>query len=209
MNSEQRKLISNNLERLTEERTFIDVLKEIYSISKISRSRIIGLIIFSIIMLKIYINVGFGQDTIQKVIDVIGYSSNFSIPVFAVVFTGYAIFQALSNSTTLAALLSVNGSEKSKFEEFNLSFLATALLYLTLMGINFVLLLILNNIPQYWQVPFIPNWVNNTLATLLFGVYITVNICALLELKCFVYNLYKCFSINAVANGIDVLKKDD
>jgi hypothetical protein len=209
MNPEQRTTISKHLERMTEERTFVEVLKEIYSISKISRGRLISLLIFSIIMLKIYINVGFSEDTISRVIDVINSSNNFSIPAFAVVFTGYAIFQALSNSATLATLLSVSRNEKSKFEEFNLSYLATALLFLTLVVVNFILLLIFKNIPNDWQIPLVPNLINNILATVLFCFYITVNISALFELKCFIYNLYKCFAINAVANGIEVLKRDD
>src|SRR5690606_33364197 len=59
------------------------------------------------------------------------------IPVFTVIITGYAIFQALSNGSTLIRLISVNHEDKlDKFSIYNLYFYGLAIFYLGIIILN-------------------------------------------------------------------------
>jgi hypothetical protein len=208
MNENKKKNLIQSLERLTEGKNNFELHKEIFkSLIGISRERCVILFVIMMVMLKKIISIGFADNTIELFLNIVSYSNNFAIPVFTLIFTGYAIFQALSNTETLTALLSVEENEKSKFEEYNLSYLCNAMLYLSIIGINFIILVVFSGVSSTWHLSWFSNLKNNVIATILTGVYIMLNVHALLEVKSFVFNLYNCFAINAVANGLDRLKK--
>lgn len=208
MNEDKNEKIIKSLKRLTEKNNNFDLYKEVLkSPIRISRVRCVILFLIMIIMLKKIISIGFANNTLELFLNIVSYSNNFAIPLFTLIFTGYAIFQALSNTETLTALLSVEENEKSKFEEYNLSFLCTAMLYLSVIGMNFIILIVFSGVSSTWYLSEFSNLTNNVIATILVCIYIILNIHALLEVRSFIFNLYNCFAINAVANGINSLKK--
>lgn len=203
-------ILKNNVENLIsgEHNNNKAIYKKILKNNKVSKRTIIILFLIAIILVVPSFLIGFNKKTIYMAEKIFQISNGIAIPVFAVVFTGYAIFQALSNGKTLKTLLSVSDDERSKFEEYNDTFLYTALLYLILIIMNFIILIFLVAIPSVWSIPFFSLIINNIIAFLLIWIYLIFNIYCFLELKSFVLNLYKVFILNAVANGIHELKKD-
>ena len=209
MNEENTAEIIRSLERMTENENRPEVYKKVFkSFIKIPKERYQKLLLIGIIMSIKIISIGFSNNTISIFLNIVSYSNNFAIPVFTLIFTGYAIFQALSNRETLSALLSVNENNRSKFEEYNFSFLSTAIFFLCIIGLNYIILVLFSGVSTAWHLSWLSNQINNIIATILIWIYLMINIHALLEVSSFILNLYDCFSINAIANGIDQLKEN-
>ncbi|WP_209125161.1 hypothetical protein [Alkalihalobacillus sp. BA299] len=128
------------------------------------------------------------------------------IPTFAVIITGYAIFQALVNGETLITLISMDSKERSRFAEYNYYFLGLSLLYLILIIFNLLALLIFKNMSKEWHLQFLSNKLNEGITSFLIAVYVTFVIHSLIELKSFIYNLFQCFNINAAHTAINHIK---
>ncbi|PEI81405.1 hypothetical protein COM25_04520 [Bacillus wiedmannii] len=142
------------------------------------------------------------------IVNLLGNINDIIVPTFAVIITGYAIFQALANGSTLINLMAVSEAEKSKFEEYNLYFFGLSLLYLGIIILNLLLMLFFKNVPADWSLPFVSHQVNEIIASVLMTVYLGILMHSLIELKSFVYNLFQCFIINAASSGIDFLKEE-
>ncbi|MBX9972535.1 hypothetical protein [Cytobacillus firmus] len=130
------------------------------------------------------------------------------VPIFAVLITGYAIFQALANGRTLVALIKASDKEKSKFQRYNYFFFSITTLFLFIIVLNFILSVFLNNVPNTWHLPYFTIENNNRIFSFLISVYLTFVINALIEVKSFIYNLYQVFSAHATASAIDYLDKE-
>ena len=131
------------------------------------------------------------------------------IPLFAIIVTSYAVFQALTNGRTLTALMRADEDERSKFQEYNYFFFSIAILYLTIIILSFILSIILNNLPKGWYFPHFTQSGNNQIFSVLISTYIVLILNALAEMKSFMYNLYQLFSSHAVASTIDQLMGDN
>lgn len=128
------------------------------------------------------------------------------IPVFAVVITGYAIFQALSNGSTLIRLISINHQDNiDKFSTYNLYFYGLSIFYLGIIILNFVLLAIFKYLPKNWYVSFLSVTVNEYIAAILISLYLVLNLYFLIEIKSFIYNLFQIFTTNATSASIEHL----
>jgi hypothetical protein len=169
------------------------------------RSMLLLLIVIGLFCLYYFVLINNGN-VIKNFMEIVKEINEIVIPTFAVIITGYAIFQALANGSTLITLITVDGKEQSKFEEYNLFFLGVSILYLFIMLFNLLLFIIFKNIPVDWYLKTLSIEMNNVLASFLIAVYLTFIINALIELKSFIYNLYQCFNINAASEAINHLK---
>lgn len=176
-----------------------------YSSQKINI--IISILITIVALVLALIKIGYSEDTIKKFLLVVEVSNTIALVMFGAVIMGYTIFQALAQGSTLKEFLLNNDSKKSQFHAYNLSFFNTTVLYLFIIVINYILIVILKSIPEDWCIIYLSNNINNFIATILISIYFLLNIYSLLEVKSFIFNLYKCFSINAVANTIDFIKE--
>lgn len=201
-----RKLISSNLDMNSD-----DIIKKSLVPQIPSNRRVIALLIFSLIFFLIhyFLLIKDGK-IIEKFTDILGSVNDIVVPTFAVIITGYAIFQALVNGSTLINLMVASedkDEDESQFDKYNFYFFGLSMLYLILMILNFLLIIFFKSVPEDWSLSFLPQRINNILASLLMTIYFTVLLNCLVELKSFVYNLIQCFSLNAASTGIEFLEE--
>ncbi|KXG09961.1 hypothetical protein AT864_01521 [Anoxybacillus sp. P3H1B] len=217
MNQKRREKLKENTERLLSEHSSptsknpsdVLIIESIKFLAPSKRRKKLLLLVFiGLFLLYFFVLIKNGR-VISNFMDIVKEVSEIVIPTFAVVITGYAIFQALANGSTLINLIIVNGKKGSKFEEYNLFFLGVSILYLFIMLLNLVLFIIFKNIPKEWCIKSLSIEANNALASLLIAFYLTFIINAIIELKSFIYNLYQCFNINAASETINYLKEPE
>ncbi|MCI3921350.1 hypothetical protein MO973_24590 [Paenibacillus sp. TRM 82003] len=185
------------------------IIKSLQYIKPSVRRRILALGSFFILTIVYLLSSQSHSDAVIRTIDIVGVVNNLALPILGLAVTGYAIFQALANGDTLITLLKVSEGNRSKFQEYNYFFLAFSILYIFIIGLNFVIVVFLKNVTQDWHIAEFPQVVNNTIYSMLMSAYITFILNALVETKCFVYNLYQIFSTNAAAKGITYLQDDE
>lgn len=201
-----RKLISSNLDMNSD-----DIIKKSLVPQIPSNRRVIVLLIFSLIFFLIhyFLLIKDGK-IIEKFTDILGSVNDIVVPTFAVIITGYAIFQALVNGSTLINLMVASedkDEDESQFDKYNFYFFGLSMLYLILMILNFLLIIFFKSVPEDWSLSFLPQRINNILASVLMTIYFTVLLNCLVELKSFVYNLIQCFALNAASTGIEFLEE--
>lgn len=132
------------------------------------------------------------------------------VPIFAVIITGYAIFQALANENTIITLLTVkHEGTVSKFAIYNLYFFGIVCCYLILIITNFILLFIFKYFPEEWSSNLFSNTVNEIIAAVCISFYFVVLVNFIIEIKSFVYNLFQVFITSASSSSIANIKKSD
>jgi hypothetical protein len=209
MDQDKRNELSKSLRRLADPDVTSDkILKDSLILQIPSRRRGLFLLLCSTLFFVLYYGflIKFGN-IIEGLRDILGSINDIVVPTFAVIITGYAIFQALVNGSTLINLMTASDKDKSKFEEYNLYFFGLSILYLMLIILNLLLIVFLKTVPEDWSLPLVSNSTNNLIASLLLTIYFTLLIHCLVELKSFVFNLFLCFRINATSSGIDFLRE--
>ncbi|HDR5349732.1 hypothetical protein PDQ74_05845 [Bacillus cereus group sp. Bc005] len=209
MNQEKKDQLIESIRRLTDPNVKSDqFVKKSLALQIPSMRRFLFLVVVSLAFFAVhYFLLVHSESYIENFTDLLGNINDIIVPTFAVIITGYAIFQALVNGSTLINLMAVNEAEKSKFEEYNLYFFGLSLLYLGIIILNLLLMLFFKNVPADWSLPFVSHQVNEIIASVLMTLYLGILMHSLIELKSFVYNLFQCFTINAVSSGIDFLKE--
>ncbi|MDX5475907.1 MAG: hypothetical protein LPK00_10280 [Bacillaceae bacterium] len=171
---------------------------------EISRTRKLLLGLVGLVLFNLFYFVLFKQVSAVTLITEISNKINgIIIPIFAVIITGYAIFQALANGPTLIRMVSVkhesNKTETlSKFAVYNLYFYGLSIFYLFLIVINFFLSITLSFIDDNWSLIFISKAQNEIISSILITIYILVVLNFLIELKSFIFNLFQIFITNGV-----------
>ena len=208
MNSENEKILES-LRDLLGDQESLKLIKISTASLKCSKRRCMILLLMSFCLLIPLWYIGSSSHTIDSTIKIIQLSNDVIIPIFAMLFTGYALFQALVGGNTLKKMLIEKINNASAFKTYNLYFFSLAIYFLCIIILNFILLIVFENIPPDWAFPYLTQFANSVWATLLLLIYVIVNVNALIEVKSFLYNLYQCFSINAYANVITSLGKED
>ncbi|MCW4364004.1 hypothetical protein [Bacillus paralicheniformis] len=132
------------------------------------------------------------------------------IPVFAIIVTAYAIFQALVSDQTMITLITVNHGDKgSKFKVYNLYFFGVAVSYLFLIILNFLLMFIFKYMPTHWYITFWSKDTNEYISAFLISLYISLVLYFLVEMKSVIYNLFQVFVTHAASNAIKHLNDSD
>lgn len=198
-------LYEKNVKDLKEENTFIDILRKSYVAIKPSKRRVVIMICIAIIVSIPLINSINGDNTKELAIKTMELSNDIIKDLFAINFTGYALFQALVSSSTLKQMLSSNVKEMSIFKRFNLFFFAICIMYIGIILFNYLGLIIIQMVdPSYFT---IDEKIKGIFLYIIGIVYIIVNSFAIIEIKSFIVNMYNCFNINAIAESIKELKK--
>lgn len=184
-------------------------LKSMKRTFSLKLKRKVFLLIFFILSCLFLLNMAFPHLSAVKVIENISGDINIIIlPIFAVIITGYAIFQAMVNSDTVVRLLRVKHEGKeSKFEIYNLYFFGLSCSYLILIILNFILLIISKNIDPHWSLSRFSKSVNETISAMLISLYLSLILYFLIELKSFIYNLFQVFLTSASDMTVNHLKR--
>lgn len=166
--------------------------------------------------------IGISKDTVDLFYKAISNLNTIILALFAIVFTGYALFQALVNNDLLRRLLISDGKSKmsskdivskeetgkSKLQESNEYFVKIMMLIVSAIVINAVLLLLVGSLPKDFYLP-LSNRINNTLAAILIWVYFFYIMTILWEMKSFVFNVFQLFNAHAGSKAIELINSQN
>lgn len=142
--------------------------------------------------------------TFTAFIDIVESLNAIILALFGIVFTGYALFQALVDNNMLERMLIVK-KEKTTIQISNEYFLNVMLLDIFCIILNTGLLLVLKVFPIE-----LLNYGNLTIAIIsaiaLFCLYFTIQILVIWEMKSFVFNIFQLFNISAGSKAVEILK---
>lgn len=132
------------------------------------------------------------------------------VAIFGIVFTGYALFQALINNELLIRMINENSGkkiDKNKLQETNETFTELMLLCVISIMINIFLGLSISSIPSDFMV-FDEKKYNDILAVLLLQIYLVFHANIFLELKSFIFNTFQLFNLHAGTKIIEIVEND-
>lgn len=138
MNATQKDKLIKGTKSITKEDNFMQLFRECLPLFYLSVRRCVFLFFVGLfICVLLYYFLFQDVMAINLFKELIADVNEIIIPTFAVLITGYAIFQALASGPTLVVLIMVdNADEKTKFEKYNLYFLGIAILYLFIIILN-------------------------------------------------------------------------
>ncbi len=205
-------LLIKNLKnmRIYGDMSFYKVTKEAFSTIKPSKTRILVILTILVILSHpIYLCIK-SDKTLIYIKDIVTLTNSIIIAMFAILFTGYALFQALVDRNTLKVLFINQIDSKSKhnlFEHYNLYFFIFCILCVCLITSNYIITFILSVIDP--QIIKLTNESKNFVSSIFIYFYLLINIFAITEIKSFIFNLFKCFNISAISRMIESLEKYD
>lgn len=151
-------------------------------------------------------------DTVSIFQDSVEIMNNVILALFGIVFTGYALFQALIGKEMLVRMLQstvvVGNEEKSKLQESNELFAKTIMMEFICIVINIFLLLILFCIPEDFTVFYYKTW-NDIAAGSGMVVYFYMSFVVLIEIKSFIFNIFELFNFHAGTRIMEAIKDDE
>jgi len=179
-----------------------------FSLSK-PRIKILG-VLFIIIFLTQKFLIYPKVSAISVIADITVNLNTVIIPIFTVLITGYSIFQALSNGSTLIRLIAVKHKEQlDKFSTYNVYFYGLSIIYLGIIILNLLLLVIFKYLPTDWCLSFFSKSTNEYIAAVLISLYLVIILYFLIEIKSFIYNLFQIFTTNAAETSIQYLVNEN
>ncbi|WP_278683246.1 hypothetical protein [Paraclostridium bifermentans] len=211
MQREDYENIYTTLDSMTSEyngfkRVMIKILKQFKSKKVLKR---LGIIIFICLLFsKAFEYVAVSNNTYKYINNLIDTTDTTMLALLGITFTGYALFQAMTSGYTLVVMLRERDDERSKFEDFNLSFFSLTLGYLLVISLNYILKLIipiLIDSKLFEQVDMLRQ-IKNPICIIFTFIYVVFNIYLLLEMRSFLFNIFQCFNINVISQGVKTLK---
>lgn len=173
----------------------------------------IRIIVFGVFVLYIAFTLSKSVETIGQSELIISIVQEVLVAVFATVFTGYALFQALLSDTLLIKMLSStlnNDNEKSNsyIKESNQYFAELMMALFITIVLDVFLRVFLNTVQERWCL-FSNNTINEVVSFLVIVVISYINIEVLWETKSFIFNVYELFNAHAMARAIDYIENGD
>lgn len=144
------------------------------------------------------------KDAVQLMNDII-------LALFGIVFTGYALFQALIGEEMLIRMIntveSTDREEKSKLQESNELFAKVMMMEFICIVISVLIILILSCIPETFN--FFDNaFINEIVAGFGICLYLYISFVALFEIKSFIFNIFQLFNFHAGTRVMEILKNN-
>ncbi len=145
------------------------------------------------------------QNFVQLVRDV-------SLAMFGIVFTGYALFQALIGKEMLVRMLKdtikEGKQEKSRLQETNELFIKTMMMQFVCIVVSVILTMLLICIPNEFNLLKNKCW-NELLAFCGIYLFTYISFVTLIEIKSFIFNIFQWFNFHAVARLMEMLKDEE
>ena len=146
-------------------------------------------------------------ETVSIIKDISGYIGQIQVGLVGIVFTGYALFQALIGDSLLLFLLSLEENEKSKLEESNESFISLVIVQIIAVLIDFLFYVVMCSVSAEWHLTN-SNIINVMLSVIGVVSLFYINIEAIWEMKSFIFNVYQLFNAHAMSRVIDIIEKN-
>ena len=156
--------------------------------------------------------VAISKDTVNIFVDIVQNINDVILALFGIIFTGYALFQALIGKEMLRRMINTTvgtgKEEKSKLQEANELFAEVMTLDFICVIINLALTIIGKCIPANVTL-FKTMWLNNLLAGIGIWFYFYVIALTLLEVKSFIYNMFQWFNFHAGTRLIEFMNQEN
>ena len=199
--------IMDNINDLTTESNSKSMLKKSLSLLSVNKQNVIRKLLFVGVELFVALIVARQFDTIIILNSIVEVFINVMLALLAIVFTGYAFFQALLNDRLLIALISDDSGKKNKLVETNSYFVQVMMIQIFCLLVNIVVIISTIIIPDDWS------WlsskgINELIAALLIFAYLHLNIECIWEMKSFIFNTFQLFNLYAYSRIVSILKQE-
>lgn len=130
------------------------------------------------------------------------------LAILGIIFTGYALFQAIINDELLVKLLEIesdNNKQQSKLQETNESFAMLMMQNLMIIVASILLRTTISGVDDAF-ILFKSLYLSNVLAVILILGYYFVIAIIFCEMKSFIFNVYQLFNLSSTTRILEILK---
>lgn len=201
------------LEQLLKNQTSKIVLFQSFHLLKPKKGHRVSFFLIIIACILPAILIGISSDTITLAKEAVEIINQIIIALFGIIFTGYALFQALLNKELLLWMLEcdtdkIQKIKKSRLQITNEYFVQIMLLQGISIFIGLFVGLMLSAVSTDWCL-FDNNIINTILAFIALWIYFCFNFLIVWELKSFIFNLFQLFNAHAVSRVLSLLNGDE
>ena len=189
------KLMSNAV-KLTEKSNSNKVFLQSLKILKPDKSNFLHKLIFGIIEVILAIIMVKRVDTISLTEDVLQVVITVMLAFLAVVFTGYAFFQAIINDKLLVSMIVAGDDKNNKLSEANNYFAEVMIFQIGCMLLDLLVIVFMIVLPEDWTL-LSNNMLNEALAAIGISLLLYCNVESIWEMKSFIFNVFQLFNLHA------------
>lgn len=196
MNIKKFEKVMSNAEKLTEKSNSNIVFLQSLKILKPNKSNFLHKLIFGIIEVTVAFIMAKRTDTIGLTENVLQVVITVMLAFLAVVFTGYAFFQALINDKLLVSMIATGDNENNKLSETNIYFAEVMIFQIGCMLLDLLVIVFMIVLPENWML-LSNNVLNEALATIGISLLLYCNVESIWEMKSFIFNVFQLFNLHA------------
>lgn len=189
------KLMSNAV-KLTEKSNSNKVFLQSLKILKPDKSNFLHKLIFGIIEVTVAFIMAKRTDTIGLTENVLQVVITVMLAFLAVVFTGYAFFQALINDKLLVSMIATGDNKNNKLSEANIYFAEVMIFQIGCMLLDLLVIVFMIVLPEDWTL-LSNNMLNEAFATIGISFLLYCNVESIWEMKSFIFNVFQLFNLHA------------
>ena len=196
MNIKNFEKVISNAEKLTEKSNSNKVFLQSLKILKPNKSNFLHKLIFGIIEVTVAFIMAKRTDTIGLTENVLQVVITVMLAFLAVVFTGYAFFQALINDKLLVSMIATGDNKNNKLSEANIYFAEVMIFQIGCMLLDLLVIVFMIVLPENWTL-LSNNMLNEALATIGISLLLYCNVESIWEMKSFIFNVFQLFNLHA------------
>lgn len=196
MNIKKFEKVMSNAEKLTEKSNSNIVFLQSLKILKPNKSNFLHKLIFGIIEVTVAFIMAKRTDTIGLTENVLQVVITVMLAFFAVIFTGYAFFQALINDKLLVSMIATGDNKNNKLSETNIYFAEVMIFQIGCMLLDLLVIVFMIVLPENWML-LSNNVLNEALATIGISLLLYCNVESIWEMKSFIFNVFQLFNLHA------------
>ena len=185
-----------NAEKLTEKSNSNKVFLQSLKILKPNKSNFLHKLIFGIIEVAVALIMAKRTDTIGLTENVLQVVITVMLAFLAVVFTGYAFFQALINDKLLISMIATGDNKNNKLSEANIYFAEVMIFQIGCMLLDLLVIVFMIVLPEDWTL-LSNNMLNEAFATIGISFLLYCNVESIWEMKSFIFNVFQLFNLHA------------
>ena len=196
MNIKNFEKVMSNAEKLTEKSNSNKVFLQSLKILKPNKSNFLHKLIFGIIEVTVAFIMAKRTDTIGLTENVLQVVITVMLAFLAVVFTGYAFFQALINDKLLVSMIATGDNKNNKLSEANIYFAEVMIFQIGCMLLDLLVIVFMIVLPEDWTL-LSYNMLNEAFATIGISFLLYCNVESIWEMKSFIFNVFQLFNLHA------------
>lgn len=196
-----------NAEELTKESSSSEIFKRSLTLLKFTKRNWLRKITLLIIECLAAGIIARQYSTIQLTKDIAEILISVIVALIAIVFTGYAFFQALINDRLLITLLSLKSDQDANLAKTNEYFAEVMTIQITCLIVDVLVVVFSTIIPSDWCL-FQKNSINEGVAFFMLLCFLIINVESILEMRSFIFNVYQLYNLHAYSRIVDIKEKE-